>query len=86
MTAADDFIRHMQGQDPAELDRLREEAWTDARRSGPATGRCPVCHRDGLRIRKNGTIWNHGNGVTSLGDPRHGQNCPGAGQNPEEAP
>lgn len=28
MTTADDFIRHMQNQDPAELDRDREEAWS----------------------------------------------------------
>lgn len=27
MTAADDFIRHMQEQDPVKLERDREEAW-----------------------------------------------------------
>lgn len=53
---------------------------------GPATGRCPVCHREGLRLRKNGTVWNHGNKISSLNDPRYGQNCAGAGQNPEETP
>ncbi|MFI0900506.1 hypothetical protein [Streptomyces sp. NPDC020983] len=54
--------------------------------NAPATGTCPVCHRDGLRIRKNGTIWNHGNGITARSHPRYGQNCRGAGQKPEETP
>lgn len=33
MTATDDFIRHMQNQDPAELDHDRDEAW--GRQPGP---------------------------------------------------
>ncbi|WUH94497.1 hypothetical protein OG900_33075 [Streptomyces sp. NBC_00433] len=43
MTAADDFIRHMQGQDPAELERDREEAWGGAR-TGKEAALTPADH------------------------------------------
>jgi hypothetical protein len=51
----------------------------------PETGTCPACGRTGLRIRKNHTVWNHGNGITSRNHPRYGQNCPGAGRPPAPA-
>lgn len=45
------------------------------------TGTCPVCHRDGLRLRKNGTVWNHGSGA-QYGSGEWGLNCSGAGKRP----
>lgn len=49
----------------------------------PPTGTCPVCNRPGLRLRKNGTIWNHGNNAP-WGSGQYRQNCGGAGELPKE--
>jgi len=43
--------------------------------------RCQVCKRRNFRIRKNGTVWNHGNKVP-VGQFGWGQNCNGAGLPP----
>lgn len=47
-------------------------------------GTCPECGRD-YKLRKNRTLWHHGNGVTSLNSGQWGQACRGAGKPPIQA-
>lgn len=45
------------------------------------TGFCPVCQRP-FRLRVNGTVWNHRNGIKDWSSGSYGLNCSGAGQKP----
>ncbi|CAL9649340.1 hypothetical protein SUDANB9_06532 [Streptomyces sp. enrichment culture] len=47
----------------------------------PPHGTCPVCRRT-ISLTVTRKIGHHGNGRTSIVDPRRGQRCEGAGESP----